>query len=60
MPKTYRPVTIDEDAYQTLKRMKLHMYQQGLTDVSFSDAIRQLAIPWKAEMSEIKIKEPSK
>ena len=60
MSKSYRPVTIDENAYQILKRMKLHMYQQGETDVSFSDAIRQLAMPWKAELSSVEIKEPSK
>ena len=58
MPKSYRSMTIDENAYQILKRMKLHMYQQGITDVSFSDTIRQLAIPWKAELSAIKVKEP--
>ena len=56
MPKTYHPVTVDKDAYQLLRRMKLLMYQQGETDVSFSDVIRQLAIPWKDELAKIEIK----
>ena len=60
MPKSYRPVTIDENAYQLIKRMKLLMHQQGETDVSFSDAIRRLAIPWKDELAKIEIKEVNK
>ena len=56
MPKTYHPVTVDKDAYQLLKRMKLLMHQQGSTDVSFSDVIRQLVTPWRDELLKIEIK----
>ena len=60
MSKTYHPMSIDKDAYQLLNRMKLLMHQQGKTDVSFSDVIRQLSMPWKDDLAKIEIKEVNK